>query len=543
MKNSLTFNFFNEKDNLITTTTNLLSLLDVKVSHTEISDSILSNTNYPSLLSISESIKKWDIDSEAYSVAADKLHDLPVPFICYLKSGAGSFTVVKKVEEAFVTYLSDNGTEIISNLNDFINQWNNTVLLVEASEKSGEINYSKNKKQELYTSIKTPALLLLLAITGAISFYNSAYYFNGTQLPLYIGLYTCTVLGSIVTALLMLYEYDHTNPYLKKICSVNKKTNCNAILNSKGSKILGLSWSEIGFFYFAGAYLYLSISNTSAFFLNPVILLNIVVLPYVVFSVYYQALVIKQWCVLCLAVQFLLVAEFSTSLLTHHVNKNLFYGWEHIQYNCLFLAYLLPFSIWMIVKPYLYNAKEDKATKYNFKRFKNNPEVFNSLLLRQTAIKANPEGLGITLGNPEAENTLIKVCNPYCGPCAKSFSGLADLLFSNYNQWKVQIIFTATADKNDNRAIPVAHFLQIYKSGNDSNTIKVLGDWYNAKTQNYDDYQAKYPVEVDFENQKTKLAAMSNWCRNEDIQFTPTYYVNGHLLPESYDIGDLKNIY
>jgi thiol-disulfide isomerase/thioredoxin len=227
----------------------------------------------------------------------------------------------------------------------------------------------------------------------------------------------------------------------------------------------------------------------------------------------------------------------------HHVNENLLSGWNHIEYNCLFLAYLLPFLGWIIVKPYLYNAKEDRDTKYNFRRFKNSPDVFNSISLRQAEVKNDPEGLGITLGNPEAENTLIKVCNPYCGPCAKSFPILEDLLLSNYEKWKVQIIFTARADKNDSKAIPVAHFLQSYEQKDNSNTIKILGDWYNAKTKDYDDYLAKHPVSVDFESQKVKLAAMSNWCHDEDIRFTPTYYVNGRRLPDSYGIDDLKNIY
>jgi len=37
-------------------------------------------------------------------------------------------------------------------------------------------------------------------------------------------------------------------------------------------------------------------------------LFNLLALPYIIFSVYYQWRVAKQWCVLCLAVQALLLA-------------------------------------------------------------------------------------------------------------------------------------------------------------------------------------------------------------------------------------------
>jgi hypothetical protein len=246
--------------------------------------------------------------------------------------------------------------------------------------------------------------------------------------------------------------------------------------------------------------------------------------------------------VLCLAVQGILLAGFLIDLLTNQVNAQLFSGWADVKYNYLLLAYLLPVLLWLIFKPFLYNAKADEEVKYSFRRFKNNPEVFSSLALRQTAQQHNADGLGLVFGNPAAENLLIKVCNPYCGPCAKSFPDLEELVHVNGENWKAQIIFTATPNIEDQKALPVAHFLTIDDQENKEATLKALGDWYNADKKDYAAYSKMYPLKVDFEQQAKRLAKMDEWCRAENIQFTPTYFVNGRMLPENYSIEDLKDI-
>lgn len=122
-----------------------------------------------------------------------------------------------------------------------------------------------------------------------------------------------TLAGLFVSCLLLWYEVDRANPALQKICTGAKNVNCGAILNSKQAKLFGsISWSEVGFFYFSVSYLLLLLQGYNA--LPLVAWLNIFALPYTVFSIYYQWRVAKQWCVLCLWVQAILVAQFATTL-------------------------------------------------------------------------------------------------------------------------------------------------------------------------------------------------------------------------------------
>ena len=40
--------------------------------------------------------------------------------------------------------------------------------------------------------------------------------------------------------------------------------------------------------------------------------------------------------------------------------------------------------------------------------------------------------------------------------------------------------------------------------------------------------------------QTEKVKAMHDWCNEVDIQFTPTFFINGHQLPEIYSLADLQ---
>ena len=106
--------------------------------------------------------------------------------------------------------------------------------------------------------------------------------------------------------------------------------------------------------------------------------------------------------------------------------------------------------------------------------------IFEALLSKQKRINASADGLGITLGNPHAEHTIIKVCNPYCGPCAKSHPLIHELIKDNDNI-KVQILFIASPDENDYRNNPVKHLLAIGEKNDGALIDRALDDWYLAE--------------------------------------------------------------
>jgi uncharacterized membrane protein len=529
------------KDNVVASTVNLISLLNVKVVTSSVKDIVLRNPNYPSLLAISESLDHWKINNEAYRVDKDKIDVLPTPFIAQLNDNVTSLVVVKATDNNSVVYLKDGGSGHRVSRAKFQEQWTGVTLLAETSSASGQTDYKTAKGKETLRQSWAPILLCLIAVVVINQLWVNVPNLAGGNLTYYIVIWISAICGAFVTSLLLWHEYDENNVYLKKICSINKKTNCNAVLSSKGAKILGFSWSELGAFYFFGILFYLLVTPLSRFSLFPLIIFNIFTFPYIFFSIYYQSRVVKQWCVLCLAIQGILLLDFFAIILTGQLSSNISGYLAEINLRYLALAFLLPPLVWMAVKPYIYDKKESDEVKYSFFRFKSNSEVFNSILSKQPSMKAYPAGLGITIGNKDAENLLVKVCNPYCGPCGQYFPDLLEVVRANANL-KVQIVFTGRPNKDDQQAIVIAHLLDIDEANPDI-TVQALTDWYTSDARDYQRFRTQYTNSIDFEHHKEKIAAMHSWCATEQIQATPTYFINGHMLPESYSLKDLQGMF
>lgn len=160
--------------------------------------------------------------------------------------------------------------------------------------------------------------------------------------------------------------------------------------------------------------------------------------------------------------------------------------------------------------PALQKAKEGKRLNIELQKLKHNRQIFEALLHKQKQVKENPDGLGISLGNPNGAYKLIKVCNPYCGPCAKAHIPIEELLHNNPDV-QIRILFTATNKEGDIAAPPVKHLLAIAEKNDESIIKQALDDWYLAENKNYEAFAAKYPMNGELKQQEAKIETMKNW--------------------------------
>ncbi len=181
---------------------------------------------------------------------------------------------------------------------------------------SGEKDYQLNRKKEIAATNKTYSLIAASVLIFFSTVYFLFTFFAGNFIMTAAVLLLIKMLGLAVTILLLVYEIDKSNAFVKSICTAGRQSNCGAVLQSKASKIIGMSWSEAGFFYFASTFLFLLFP--SATFVNKIFVLSIancLAAPYILFSVYYQWKVVKQWCPLCLSVQAVLAMELIWSII------------------------------------------------------------------------------------------------------------------------------------------------------------------------------------------------------------------------------------
>ena len=516
------------------------ALIGVKVTRAALSKDLEESPYYPSVACLTKTFAKYNIPSKAFKMEAEDLPRVPVPFLAMRKTGAGKdFVLVTAVKDDAIVYSYEGSKDIVESKEEFAKSFDGVVWLAEPGEESGEADYERNLWLEKMKAFKRWGLAGLAAFVFLLVEYLFISDDNYSKLAPVLLL---KVAGCIVACLLLLYELDKNNPIVKKVCAAgnSKKINCDAVLSSKGAKILGIGLGEIGFFYFA---------STTLILLLPLLtfrekrltlaIFNAATIPFVIYSLYYQGVVLKQWCKLCIATQAILLLELLCFAVIFWPRAYFHFYLYNVDFLfCIGGCVVAPIAGWYVLKPLLIKAKGYDRYYPSYLRLKYNPGVFYTELQQQARTAAGWEQIGIVTGNPEGEVVLVMVSNMYCNPCADAHAHLNKLIRQNGNV-QLRSIFINSNNAADAGGKVVRHLLAMVAAGADMEPA--LDYWYTQK--DYALLAGKYPVSAsDMEGQGRALEEMKAWCDAAAIAHTPTIFVNGFMLPERYAPGDLIHI-
>lgn len=531
--------------NLINVATNYINYLKIPVTNTTLRENLLQNPYFPSLYCLSNVFDKLNISNQAFLVNEEDLAKIEPPFLTYCsdQNTGNDFVLVTSVTNEFVSYIAEGSKSKKISRQQFLSQWQKQVFVAESNDYSGERNYRVKFKSEKLKQKKQILLYcacaILMVITAASLFDNSD---NSLALSA-ASILLIKILGITGAGLLLIYEIDKSNTFIKKICTANKQTNCDAVLNSKAGKLFGISWVELGFFYFSSSFIFLLFPGVAFVSKVPLLIVSSsLVALYVPFSIYYQWRIIKQWCPLCLFIQLVLTMELiwaMTNYFTHNQSLVIFSQLLPV-WNAIIVSLALPVVVWYLIKSKLVAANDSSHFDAAYKRLLYNPEIFNSLLQLQPSVPDGWQNLGIDIGNPDATNTIIKVCSPYCGPCSNAHIVLEDIIKRNKSVKLKVIFFLSSSDEANTVNKPVKLLLAIASKGNLKLTEEALDAWYLPKKKDYNIFSTKFPMNGELKLQNEKIDRMKDWCLAADIIGTPTIFINGKKLPQTYNIDELK---
>lgn len=521
----------------------LLNLLPVKITKSTLRKDLSEHPDYPSMLAIKEVISKYGVDSLAIRIPrTDWDENLQPPFLAYLNGVNSSkrlIVVVTNHSDASVEYYDPRDKKIkVVNNSEFDKQYSGTLMAVASGDNAGEKEFSKNNKienEKKYLRRFSTLAIPMLAVLACLFYLKETFNVFTVSVVVFTML---TLLGCAVAVILLLFDLDKFNPVVRKICQSSKKVNCSAVLSSKASKLFGLSWSTIGLVYFLGMLLALL---SGSFSVNTLVILswvNLLALPYIFFSVYYQWKVVKQWCKLCLFVQAILALQFATGIAGGFLSVVPLSQVPFQNLIAVSVSFVFTFISAYVLVPALQQGIRFRQTNGQLQKLKHNPQIFHALLDKQDKV-TDPNGLGIMIGNPDAQYKITKVCNPYCGPCAEAHPVIEELLKTNSNI-QLEIIFAASETDINEPNGPIKHLLAIADKNDPLLTANALDDWYNAPKKNYEAFAEKYGLGEDFERQNKRIESMIDWCKKSKISYTPTIFINNNLIPELYSVNDLK---
>ncbi len=513
--------------NLILSAQKFILSHKIKISPHEVQECLLTHPHYPSIIAFTDLLDQYNVDNIALKTSCEHLDKMDFPALVHLNENGGKYAIISGIKNGKVIYKDPDKKGEAEDLKDFEKKWTGTIVMAEPSDQSGDPHYTKKIFLELLRKIKLPvagglALLLLLLEAFKVPDW-SAFILSVIVLS-----------GSAISIVLSAIEVDESGEAAKRYCSSTEKTDCAKVLSSPAANLFGwLSMTDLGLVYFIGTFLSIFcgvFADKLSGALFAIAFLNIAALPYTLYSVYYQYTVVKKWCLLCLAIQVLLWAQFIVLSLTYF---RMDIGFDFQATALCFFSFSIP------VLHLLAGQKSSMQYKNKYykilrelKAWKRDPELFEHLLKGQPTFPNIPLTKELLIGNENARLTLLVVINPNCGPCETTLRELISLVKQKPDEFKLLLRFFS----NDDDMISL-DLISLYTQHSDL-FEKALWDWY-ASQKNYKVWSQLYPPAVTADASSI-LREHRVWAENAGIKFTPTIFIGERRIPERYGVGDLR---
>lgn len=506
--------------------TTFLDLLNVKYTnkHTE---KLYNEHPYKySFYGLSDMLAKYNVLNIGVRFADKEkvLDDIGLPFFAHIHDDI----VIVSWKDSNTVKFFGRGREIVLSRNDFINQWTGEAILAEKGESACEPNYMSHYKESILKRANGILLVVLCLLAVMVMLLRS-------EIDIWKGIALfCYAVGVVSSLFLVMKQIKVNNGAVDRICSLLlPQSKCGDVLDSNASKIFKVfSWSNVGLSYF--------ISGIITILFFPYLygfgaIVNILSLPYTIWSIWYQKTKAKQWCSLCLVVQ-----AMQWVILFCNISGQMFIfpPTDLIDLVVLVLIWTIPFlaintCTWSIEKSHM-----NKNAVYNYNHLRNSKAVFNSILHQQKRYAVSLDNSHVVIGNVNAPITITVFTNPHCQPCAILHEKIDKLLEERKQTFRVQYIFTSF---NEELSISCKILISacLYHPSEFRN---ICNDWYSKGKYNVEEFSKKYNCDPNLPSVIEEYKLHEQWRINTKLSATPTILVDGFQLPPEYQIEDLRYV-
>jgi len=489
-----------------------------RIAHEDLKLQLLSHPDYPSLKSLTDTLDYFHIDNIAVNVPADTLSELPDRFVTVINHpGSDNHVMVTKNHSGNISLRFENGRKKVLSENEFKDLWTGDTVLVEPAA---------DKKN---MSVKSSVLLLLAGLAVFLLLQIDS--FNPSSFILSV----LSLSGLFLSYLIINEEIGIHHQAVVKVCrAVNKDSNCADVIKAIDSKLLGIiALSDLSIVFFAFCFLTFSLVGINYTFWACVAILTI---PVIAFSFYQQAVVIKNWCALCLGIAAILFLQGVVALASLE--------WEEIAFNYYLrsgLILILSATAWQWIKPMWISNLKLKNVETDFLKFKRNPDLFKALV-HHTHKADNtivPIEHQIYFGAERPVITINSVTNPLCGYCTESFKIHDQLLKAHGDRVRVNFIFSVPLNEKANSATHIAsRIIEIYHQEGAEKAVQAMQTWFAHREIEKWHQQFGYADQSDT-RLNVILNSHRNWCKENKISYTPATFIGDQLFPKEYQISDL----
>ncbi|WP_298314123.1 vitamin K epoxide reductase family protein [uncultured Aquimarina sp.] len=471
--------------------------------------------NYPSFQSITDTLDYFNIDNIAVEVPIDALDQLPKSFV----------SLVKK----------DNTEEIVSVINK-----NGSIQLKHSDLKNTKFTYEEFKK------IWVPKVIAVEHNTGKSAIFSKESLIQNVlfgallvssiialvfkPFDLYQILFLLLSISGVVFSLFAVREsLGIQSNTMHQFCTSVGNSNCGDVINNNTGKLFkNFSLADASIVFFG----ILTIYQLFYGFDSTLLLPTLIGIPFIVYSIYSQAFIIKKWCAICIA-----ISTISTGLIVVAL-LGLSFNFTLVSIAAFVMVSALATLGYIHVKENMVENKDYKGDNIKLNHFKRDRQIFDYLLSISDKIEDNTSIANeIVLGNPNAKFKIVSLTNPMCGYCKGAFEAYTRVLRTMSEQLQIVIRLKVSLDDLDNQATQISlRLMELYHDNGSDSFINAYSEWFNDRT--FSTWIKKYGTPKNSEHHIGVLKNQSEWAEKNNLFYTPASLINTSIYPKKYSYDE-----
>jgi len=528
----------------------LLRRLSIPFTVAHVRKRLLSHPDFPGILSLAETLPEWGVRIECVRGSIRDLVTEECPGVLHLKGG--QYAILESIKSDRIVLEDPKGKRLCLSQEKMDRIWSGIFLRVSRMEPFGEKDHRRHRREEILARAKKrfviPGLpaLLVLAFTGGLT--------NATPRGTLAALGIAHACGWILCAAMASSSFGRKD-YLEELCPTTRRINCRRVLASPAGSILGISMSEWGLMFFGGGF----ISLLAALFAHRlesdmlwIGLIGLAALPYTLFSVFYQAFVVRSWCWMCLIVQGILWGQLF--LLLPHLRVGIETDFQAVTWPYSpFFGYGLSILVWLGLRNLLKSAAQSERWRYEAIRLRRDPDYIQTVIQQAGKISVDAFLPELEIGPSQAFPALVLVVNPLCSHCGHELEALDKLVEAGRGRIKAVVRFLLGPEGELQTEKEMAtdrevclRLLALARNVNRNSAVRALLAWHTDLKADprvlLDSWKERFPSGPFDENGdiQTTLSRHCAWALNNGIVATPTAILNGRRLPPGFSIENLE---
>jgi uncharacterized membrane protein len=494
-------------------------------------EAITTHPDYPAMTAVTDFLESGGAAYDAVQADASYIHEFKYPLLAHIKEPGNEYLYLIKDTSQW-----DKEKEVTTH-------WSGIALYcTKGSTWQNEENDAAEKqahKNKYMAAAFMIAGLVLYIIASYLSIRDANFLKVGIPYAISLTSFGLLSLAGLAISIAALgTELGYQSKLVKQVCGTVGNGGCEKVLGSKFAKgFAGVTPADASVLYFAAQFMLYLIGCFYTPIIAGITTIAFAGIAVATWSIYIQAVKVKEWCALCLCIVAVLIGQIVIAFLLFDAANFT----EYAPYLSFAIAIALLLIIYLPIKQLIKTNKKNKQELASFKKWKTDASLFIAQWEKEPTCDNTIWENDLLIGNADTPIRITVACNPYCGPCAKAHKELDELVEKYHTKVSIQVrLLCDPKNVGDKRTIAVKAILQqaeILKSNNDLQAM--LSDWF--EWMDYEKWNIKWNTNIDIDVSPI-LKKHATWNNENGITHTPTFFINGRKLSGRYDLKNVEKM-